>query len=90
MKAHLDYLLNETHFTSEDISSHVSVFGRNLDELKLRLNELHAIGLIPRKLYLLCLDSKRYLEMVGKFFREKNCPIISFKFKSIEKRIKKI
>lgn len=88
MKAHLDYLLNETHFTAEDISSNVSVFRRNLDELKLRMDELASIGLIPEKLYFICLDSKRYLERVGKFCTKKKCPVTLNRFKSIEKRIK--
>lgn len=84
----MDYLLNETHFTIEDINSNVAVFRTNLDELKLRINELTAIGLKPRKLYSICLDRKRYLEMVGKFCRKKNCPVAFETFKSIEKRIK--
>lgn len=88
MKAHIDYLLNETHFTIEDISSNVSVFRTNLDELKIRMNELTAIGLIPRKLYSICLAKRMYLEMVGKFCRKKNCLVASETFKSIEKRIK--
>lgn len=88
MKAHLDYLLNETHFTTEDINSNVSVFRSNLDELQLRMNELASVGLIPGKLYFICLDRKRYLEMVGKFCTSKNCPDTLEGFRSIEKRIK--
>ena len=89
MKAHLDYLLNETHFTAEDINSNVAVFRTNLDELKLRMDELASIGLIPEKLYFICLDRKRYLERVGRFCMKKNCPVTLNKFRSIEKRIKK-
>jgi len=88
VKRHLDYLLNETHFTIADISSNVSIFKTKLDELKLRMNELNAIGITPTKLYQICLAKKNYLEMIGKFCKKNESQKTFDLFKSIEKRIK--
>lgn len=90
VKAHLDYILNETHFTVKDINSTLSVFRCNLGELQLRINELGKIGFTPTKLYQICLSKSQYLEMVAKFIATKNKTPDSVKtFMSIEKRIKK-
>ncbi|KAJ6625704.1 Transcription termination factor, mitochondrial, partial [Pseudolycoriella hygida] len=56
VKKHLDYLLNETHFTVDDINSNPAVFRSNLNELKLRINELREIGVVPKKLYTISLS----------------------------------
>ncbi|XP_037049340.1 transcription termination factor, mitochondrial-like isoform X2 [Bradysia coprophila] len=90
VKNHLDYLLNETHFTIDDINSTMAVFRTKLDELKLRMGELAAIGLVPRKLYSICLDKRSYLDMVWRFCERKNRPAAFELYKSIEKRVKKL
>lgn len=85
----MDYLINETHFTIEEIASNATAaFCINPDELKARLNELHSIGLIPRNLHTICVSRKRYLAKVAKYCKKRESPEIVEKFKLIEKRIK--
>lgn len=84
----LDYLLNETNFTIDDINSYLTVFTASTDELRLRMNELTAIGFVPHRLYMICTHRTRYLEMVERFCVNKNCPDAFESFKLIEKRVK--
>lgn len=84
----LDFLLKETHFTQTDITSCLRVFASNLEELKIRLNELTAIEFIPKRLYIICLDRKRYLKIIEQYCEGKNENRIWDQFMLIEKRLK--
>ncbi|XP_031635754.1 transcription termination factor, mitochondrial-like [Contarinia nasturtii] len=88
IQKHLDFLLNETHFTKEDITSYPRVFNNSLETLRVRFNELAAIKCHPKRVYVICLEKKRYLEMI-----EKHCQSVDDKnvwehFRKIEKRLK--
>lgn len=84
----LDYLLTETHFTEADISSYPRVFMNSLETLKSRFAELLTVEYVPRRLYIICLDRKRYLEMIEKHCKRMNDEQIWCNFRKIEKRIK--
>lgn len=44
IREHLDYLLNETDFTTEDITNSLYILNKSLDEIKARVNEITQIG----------------------------------------------
>lgn len=84
----LDYLLTETHFTEADISSHPRVFMNSLETLKARFAETLSVEYMPKRLYIICLDRKRYLEIIEKHCQRMNNENIWCKFRKIEKGIK--
>lgn len=84
----LDYLLSETHFDESDITSYPRVFMNSVETLKGRLNELSTVGYVPKRLYIICLDQKRYLEVIEKHCKRLNDENIWRHFRIIEKRIK--
>ncbi|XP_055301881.1 transcription termination factor, mitochondrial-like [Sitodiplosis mosellana] len=88
IRQQLDFLLNETHFTEDDISSYPRVFTNSLKKLRTRMNELATVKYKAKRLYIICLERKRYLEII-----EKHCQCIDdenvwINFREIEKRIK--
>ncbi|XP_031621664.1 uncharacterized protein LOC116339767 [Contarinia nasturtii] len=44
IKGHLDYILNETNFTANDITNSLFILNKSLDEIKARINEMTEIG----------------------------------------------
>lgn len=84
----LDYLLTETHFTESDITSYPRVFMNSFETLKGRLDELSTVAYVPKRLYIICLDRKRYLEVIQKHCKRLNDENIWHNFRIIEKRIK--
>lgn len=84
----LDFLLNETHFTEDDISSCPRVFRNSLKTLQTRLNELASVEYKPNRLYIICLDRRRYLQFVEKHCQSINNANVWCKFREIEKSIK--
>lgn len=84
----LDFLLSETHFTEDDISSYPRVFSNSLETLKTRLKELKSVKLHPKRLYVICLESKRYLKMIEQHCNRFNDTEIWSNFHHIETRIK--
>lgn len=87
VKNHVDFLLNDTYFTIDDINQHIFVLRRNLDELKCRLNELTSLDYVP-ELFEICYDKKRYLKVAEKACRNSTLANSLDKFQTIEKRIK--
>lgn len=88
MRNILDFLLNDTHFTDYDITSYPRVFTNSLEKLKLRLDELATIKCIPKRLYIICLERKRYMEMIEKHCANMDDVNIWNNFRKIERRIK--
>lgn len=84
----LDFLLHETHFTEDDISSCPRVFTNSLKTLQTRLHELASVEYKPDRLYIICLDRKRYLKLVEKHCQSRNDADAWCKFRKIEKAIK--
>lgn len=84
----MDYLLNETHFTESDITSFPRVFASSVDTLTTRLEELSTVRFVPKRLYFICLERKRYLEMIETHCQRLNDDNIWQNFRLIEKRIK--
>lgn len=84
----LDFLLDDTHFTEDDITSYPRVFTNSLEKLKSRLDELATVNYIPRRLYIICLERKRYMEMIEKHCTDMGDVNIWNNFRKIERRIK--
>lgn len=84
----MDFLLNETHFTEDDISSYPRVFMNSLEKLRIRLEELATLKYVPKRLYIICLEQKRYLEIIEKHCRCINDESVWINFRKIERRIK--
>lgn len=60
----------------------------SLDEIKARMEELATVEFVPKRLYIICLDRKRYLSTIEKHCHLINDEIIWKNFRKIEKRIK--
>lgn len=84
----IDYLLNETHFTEDDITSCPRVFSHSVETLENRMKELQSIGLKPNRLYTICLDRKSYLKFIEKHCYRLNDKKIWENFQKIETEIK--
>lgn len=86
IKEHLDYLLKETRFNTEDIPKCLNIFNKNLDDLKARVDELSQLG-ASITITALTKSKTEYLKYAKTFCDEKNDEhkIISL---SIEKRLK--
>ncbi|XP_031619216.1 uncharacterized protein LOC116338226 [Contarinia nasturtii] len=65
IKTHLDYLLNEAKFTTEEIKNTITILSCSLDEIKSRLKEMKEIG-APIKLRVIALSKNRYLKYIQK------------------------
>lgn len=66
MKEHLDYFLNETQFSAQDITHFPYIFNRNIDEIKLRVVEMKRIG-APITLPMLYQGKTKYLKYIQKY-----------------------
>lgn len=88
IRNHLDFLLTETHFTESDISSYPRVFINSLEKIKARLEELATLKYVPKRLYIICLEKKRYLQIIEKHCQDINDEIVWENFRKIERRIK--
>lgn len=84
----IDYLLNETHFTEHDITSHPRVFSNSVETLENRIKELLSVELKPKRLYIICLDRKSYLKFIEKHCSRLNDKRIWSNFQKIETEIK--
>lgn len=84
----LDFLLNETHFTETDIGTCLRVFMISYEELMARIDELSTVNYVPKRLYIVCLDRKRYLSTIEKHCQRINDEHVWQNFRTIEKRIK--
>ena len=52
------------------------------------MNELSTVKYVPKRLYIICLEQKRYLEMIEKHCQSIDDESIWMNFREIEKRIK--
>lgn len=84
----IDYLLNETHFTEDNISSYPRVFSNSVETLENRMKELQSVELKPKRLYIICLDRKNYLKFIEKHCCHLNDKRIWTNFQKIEIEIK--
>lgn len=60
----LDYLLNETDYTREDIASVPRIFLFSLETIKKRIEELEMIGKLPKNLSKLTQGNIRFKKLV--------------------------
>lgn len=81
----IEYLVNEAHYTVDDINGHIFIFRCNLLETKCRMNELESLGCRP-KLAFVADDRKVYLKKVEKLCRKTENGLV--KFQLIEKRVR--
>lgn len=63
----MDFFLNETQFTAEDIKSQPYVLFKGIDEYKLRIEEMTKIG-ITITLPAIYQSNTRYLKSIRKYF----------------------
>lgn len=80
--------MTETHFSEADISGYPRVLTKGLKELRSRIEELATVEYVPKRLYIICLERKGYLNAVEKHCERINDANIWKNFKTIEKRIK--
>lgn len=85
LREYIDYLLNETRYTIDDINGHIFIFRRNLHEIKCRINEFNSLNYSP-KLYLLASDRNTYLKKIKKLC--KNTEHGMAKYSLIERRLR--
>lgn len=85
LREYIDYLLNETPYTIDDINGHIFIFRCNLLEIKCRINEFNSLNYSP-KLFLLASDRNTYLKKVEKLCKDTvNGMTI---YRSIERRVR--
>lgn len=60
----------------------------SLEELKARIEELATVKYVPKRVYIICLDRKRYLSTIQKHCQRINDENVWMNFRNIEKRIK--
>lgn len=66
LKEHLDYLLNETNFTADDLLYFPYIFARSVDEIKARIKEMTRIG-APITLPMIYQGKTRYLKFIRQY-----------------------
>lgn len=85
LREHIDYLLNETPYTIDDINGHIFIFRRNLLEIKCRINEFNSLNCSP-KIFHLSSDRNSYLKKIEKLCKDTENG--EEKFKLIEERVR--
>lgn len=85
LSEHIDYLLNEASYTTDDINGHIFILRCSLTEIKCRLHELNALNYRP-KLYLLASTRRSYLDKIKVLCREAENGMR--KYEKIESRVR--
>lgn len=91
MKKHLDFLMDVANYTAEDISSHLNILKRNLNELKTRNAEMDALNITSTHVKCLMVQKSRriYLRDIEIQCRKNiKDPRIAQNFDLVENRIK--
>lgn len=82
---YIDYLLNETPYTVDDINGHIFILRRSLLEIKCRINEFNSLNCLPKFVYLSS-DRNSYLKKIAKLCKDTENGME--KFKLIEERVR--
>lgn len=86
LNEYIEYLLNETSYTIDDINGHIFIFRCNLLEVKCRIEEMKTLDHTP-KLYLVASSRSTYLRKIKKLCRDVENGME--KYKLIERRVRK-
>lgn len=86
LREHIDYLLNETPYTIDEINGHIFIFRCNLLEIKCRIKEVHSLN-YDAKLFVIASDRKTYLNKIKKLCRDTENGMK--RFEMIERRVRK-
>lgn len=85
LNEHIDYLLNETSYTIDDINGHIFIFQCNLLEVKCRIKDMSMLNYTP-KLYIIASSRNTYLKKIKKICRDVENGME--KYKLIERRVR--